>query len=201
MVQHKGKRQKLIVTGIGVGVLLLLIGIFALARALNPGGDDPYKQEASSQTVPEPEANASDTTQSESDEPDVTQNDEAETESSVDPSTVSTLPIEPLGITVSYVSGVGGFEYVVQRTASGTQYVQFRSSELAGTKCTDDTGAFASILQSPSNNEQSTISETKTVEGKQYGLSLADATCTSNPELLRRYQASFRDAFSLLKKS
>jgi hypothetical protein len=199
MVQQKGTRQKLIVTGIGVGILILLIGAFALVRALNPGGDDPYRQDtASDVTTQEPKPTNEGSVDAADDEASEQASDEAAT--TLDPSTVSSINIEPLGITVSYVNGIGGFEYVIQRTASGTQYVEFRSPELAGTKCTDDAGAFVSILEAPDDNENPTITETKTVDGKKYGLSLTDDTCTGNPELLDRYQASFKDAFSLIKK-
>jgi hypothetical protein len=104
-------------------------------------------------------------------------------------------------ITVSYVKVNAGFEYYVMRTASGTQYVEFSSPELVGTKCTDDKGVFASIIESPSTNESTTLSKTTTVDDTKYGLSLADATCTKDPELLKQFQSSFSDAFSLLKRS
>lgn len=118
--------------------------------------------------------------------------------SSIDPATVSTVDIEPLGITVSYVKGIAGFEFYVQRTAEGTRYVEFRAPELAGTKCTGDVGVFASIVESPTKQDGATISQEVQVNQKTYGLSLPDTTCTANAELLARYQASFRDAFSLL---
>lgn len=120
--------------------------------------------------------------------------------STIDPATVSTVDIEPLEITVSYVRGVPGFGFLVQRTADGTEYVEFASEEVAGTKCTDDTGVFASIIVSPSEQDGATITDEVTVDGTVYGLSLPDATCTSDEALFAQYQASFKDAFSLLSK-
>lgn len=121
-------------------------------------------------------------------------------ESTVDPAQVATVDIVPMTIVVPYVKGVGGFDYEVLRTASGTKYVQFSSSKLVGTKCTDDIGQFASIIEKPSADEATTLAKTTTIDGVQYGLSLADATCTSDADSLKQYQTSFSDAFSLLKK-
>ena len=105
-----------------------------------------------------------------------------------------------MSITVSYVKGVGGFEFEVHRTPSGTQYVDFKSSDLVGTKCTDDEGIFATILESPGSDEQATLTKTIKLDGTTYGLSLAATTCTSDTTKLSAYQQSFNDAFSLLKK-
>jgi len=86
------------------------------------------------------------------------------------------------------------------RTADSTEYVDFSAPELVGTKCTDDKGVFVSIIQNPSTDEGSaTISKTVTVGEDSYGLSLASETCTSDVELLKQYQTSFSDAFTLLK--
>lgn len=118
----------------------------------------------------------------------------------LDPATVGNLDIEPLGVTIAYVKGVGGFEYEVRRTPSGTQYADFKSEELVGTKCTNDTGVFASILVSPKADEQSTLSKKVEVDGVTYGLSLASTACTSNIDLLKAHQDSFSEAFGLIKK-
>ena len=105
-------------------------------------------------------------------------------------------------ITVSYVKGVGGFSYEVLRTQKGTTYVEFRSDDLISTKCTDDTGAFAAIIQNPTSTEDtSIISQKVMVGGVLYGLSLSGANCTGQPDMLQKYQNSFSDAFSLLKES
>ncbi|MBC7459699.1 hypothetical protein H7200_03245 [Candidatus Saccharibacteria bacterium] len=117
----------------------------------------------------------------------------------VDPATLSSVDIEPLGLTVSYTKGVPGFDFSVKRTASSTQYVEFSSAELIGTKCTDDEGLFASIIKNPSAAENQTVSQTVTVGGATYGLSLPAQGCTSNPTLLSEYQAAFKNGFPSLK--
>jgi cytoskeletal protein RodZ len=117
----------------------------------------------------------------------------------VDPATLSSIDIEPLGITVAYTKGVPGFDFNVKRTASSTQYVEFSSTELAGTKCTDDEGLFASIIKNPSTNEDQTVSQTVTVGSDTYGLSLSAKGCTTNPALLEEYQSAFKNGFPSLK--
>lgn len=123
-----------------------------------------------------------------------------EAEPVVAPEDTSSIDIEPMGITVYYVRGIPGFEFVVERTASGTEYVQFRSPDLKGTKCTNDEGAFASIIKNPSATEEQSVTATTTVGDDTYGLSLTDETCTSDEELLAQYQDSFSQAFSLLSR-
>lgn len=69
-----------------------------------------------------------------------------------------------------------------------------------GTKCTDDTGVFASIIKSPASPEdKTTISETVVVDGVTYGLSLTGKNCTADLALLERYQTGFMNGFSALK--
>ncbi|MFZ1301962.1 MAG: hypothetical protein WAQ27_05335 [Candidatus Microsaccharimonas sp.] len=119
----------------------------------------------------------------------------------IDPASVLTVDIEPMSLAVSYMKGIGGFEYGVLRTPSGTKYVQFSSTKLIGTKCTNDEGIFASIIDSPTADETSTLAKTTVVDGKTYGLSLADPTCTSDAGLLKQYQDAFSEPFSLLKKN
>lgn len=200
MVKKRGK-QTLLTAGAVLFVLLVLIGVVALLQGLN--GDPQSAREQTldtSQTTEEPVPQplpdeTEDVTPTQAD--DAPEGAEA---TQLDPATVATVDIEPMELRVSYVRGVGGFEYLVQRTTSGTEYVEFKSPELVGSKCTDDQGAFATILESPNDNEASTISSKTTVEGTEYGLSLVASNCTNNVELLERYQASFSDAFSLLKK-
>lgn len=120
--------------------------------------------------------------------------------STIDPATVSRIEVEPLGLSVAYVKGVPGFGFSVERTASGTRYVEFSSESLIGTKCTDDEGAFASIIVNPSDQDTATLSETKKLDDTTYGLSLPDDTCTADAALFTEYQAAFRDAFSLLER-
>ena len=118
----------------------------------------------------------------------------------VDPQTLTSVAIEPLGIAVAYTKGVPGFDFAIKRTPDKTQYVEFTSTELIGTKCTDDSGLFVSIIKNPSASEtQTTVSQTVKVGNDSYGLSLAGKGCTSNPELLDQYQKAFKDGFSSLK--
>lgn len=117
----------------------------------------------------------------------------------VDPETLTSVDIEPLGITVFYSKGTPGFEFEVLKTADQTQYVEFTSSDLVGTKCTDDKGAFASIIKNPSTSETQTTAQTVKVGDDTYGLSLASAGCTGNVDLLNHYQDGFKAGFSNLK--
>lgn len=118
----------------------------------------------------------------------------------IDPTTLATVDIEPANIKVSYIKGAGGFEYEVLRSKDGRKYVELRSPDLIGTKCEDDNGVFVSILESPNDSESATVSKRVTVDGTEYGLSVASATCTSKPEALAKYQDSFTKAFKLLQK-
>ncbi len=123
-----------------------------------------------------------------------------EPELTIDPASVARIDIEPLQLSVAYVRGIPGFSFSADRTASGTRYVEFRSDSLIGTKCTGDQGAFASIIVSPSEQDSSTLSKTKKIDGTTYGLSLPDETCTSDAALFAQYQTAFRAAFSLLER-
>lgn len=198
MVRKQG-RKKLIVAAAILGVLLIAVGTVALIRALGPQNPDPYVQENTT-TSESTEESVETEEQKEETKPSVST--EAEEASSIDPATLSIIDVPTMLVTVSYVKGVGPFEYQVLKTPNGTQYVEFRSTELIGTKCTNDEGAFASIIKDPSTTEASaTISKTVEVESVKYGLSLSGSNCTSNTELLSRYQQSFSDAFTLLKKT
>jgi len=200
MVHNKRKRLILIASAI---VVVLLASI---ATAVFIGSQskekDPYKY---GETTNSPDETSS-ADNSEKEESTVTKppKDSADNEtgsaSTLDPATVGTIDIEPLAVRVSYVKGAGGFEYQILRTPNGTQYVEFRSPELIGTKCTDDAGAFASVLVSPQANESSTLAKTTTIGDTKYGLSLASSTCTSDADKLKTFQKSFSDAFTLLKK-
>ncbi len=118
----------------------------------------------------------------------------------VDPSTLDSIDIDPLKVTVFYTKGVGGFDFNVLRTANGTQYVSFSNTDLVGTKCTNDEGDFASIIKNPTSTEDNaTISQKVKVGSDTYGLSLAASNCTSNPDLLAKYQTAFTNGFSQLK--
>lgn len=177
-----------------IAVAALVIGylVFQSSQA----EDDPFVAPETSNTQdtasdePEPAPTPDSTPDESSDTP--------EQAPALDPATVSTVDIEPLGITVSYVRGVPGFSFVVLRTQSGTEYVEFRSEDVEGTRCTDDEGAFASIIVGPSEQDIPTLAQTVTLEETVYGLSLPDATCTNDETLFNQYQDSFRDAFTLL---
>ena len=188
MVQKKA-RKKLIATLVAVGLLVLLIAAVVVVKAMS-SSEPPASTETTQQDTPEI-TDESETTETPAAEP---------SEPAIDPATVATVTIEPLSLTVSYLKGVGGFDFEVLRSANGTKYVQFSSDRLTGTKCTDDKGQFASIIENPSTDEAATLAKTTTVEGAAYGLSLADATCTTDSELLKQYQDAFSAAFSLLKK-
>lgn len=196
MAQKKGR--KALVTAVAVLIVLLaLIGTIAVIKAI--AGKD-----SSTQTTSEEAADTSKkSTSEESTAPDDSENSTSNQTSSntaLDPATVATIDIPAMEITVSYVKGIGGFEYEILRASGGTRSVEFRNASLVGTKCTNDLGTFASILENPTTDELAIVSQKTTVEDTLYGLSLADATCTTNPELLAKYQKSFSDAFYLLKK-
>jgi len=199
MATKQGKRSLVVALSI-LGVLLVVIGAVALIRIMDSYRHDPYKQNTS---------NTSDTSSSQDSQSTQTEKQSEDSSNSsstpsqqpeLDPTTVATIDIVPMTITVSYVKGVGGFEYQVLRANNGTRYVEFSSAELVGTKCTNDVGIFASIIENPTENENTALAKTTIVDDVKYGLSLADATCTSNPSALQEYQKSFSDAFSLLKR-
>ncbi len=210
MARKKGKRTRIIVAAIII-VVLIAIGTAALIKALNPSKHDPYSQQTGTSTS-QPDTSSDSTqnnggNQSPSGNPsngsassDGNSSKDASKDPAPDPSTVATINVDPLSITVSYVKGAGGFEYEVLRTPSGTRYVEFRSESLIGSKCTDDQGAFASILENPNADESAALAKTITVGGTKYGLSLASAACTSDTAKLQKYQQSFSNAFGLLKK-
>lgn len=190
-------RQKWYILG---GAAVLALALIAIAAyALNPKGNHSSAPSAVVENS-DSDKNTSQTTPSTPDT-NTKPTDSTQPTTTLDPSTVGTVDIQPLSLAVSYVKGIGGFEYTVMRSSGGTEYVEFTSPQLVGTKCTDDTGTFASIIQNPDTNEASTITVTQAVDGTKYGLSLSDNTCTGNTELLKQYQTSFRDAFSLLKKT
>jgi hypothetical protein len=193
MVQRKAKK-KLIAALAVVGALVLIIAIVAVVKSKS-STDSSASTQTSQKDTPEAR-NESETT----DMPQVTKPAETTTEPSIDPATLAIVTIEPVSLAVSYLKGVGGFDFEVLRTSSGTKYIQFSSTKLAGTKCTDDKGQFASIIESPSSDESATLTKTTIVDGTTYGLSLADETCTNDSDLLKQYQDAFSGPFSQLKK-
>ncbi|OYW86515.1 hypothetical protein B7Z17_00215 [Candidatus Saccharibacteria bacterium 32-49-10] len=188
-------RKPAIITLIVIAVIAALVLAY-WAFESSESEPNPYKQ-APVQVETDTETETEDATPVDnSSEADVETDSQA---SAVDSADVGTIDIEPMGIVVAYKKGVPGFGYEVKRTQSGTEYVEFSNEDLAGTKCTDDTGVFASILRQPSTDERATLERTVDVDDEIYGLSLPEATCTSDADLFGQYQASFRDGFSLLK--
>ena len=199
MRAQRNKKIAIISGSIAIVALIagLVIGYFIFQASQTE--DDPFTESTTSQQSDQDTSSETPVDESPLPEP------ESEAESpeptpapQLDPSTVSTVDIEPLGITVSYVKGVPGFSFIVLRTQDGTEYVEFRNDDLAGTICTDDEGAFASIIVGPSEQDVATLAQTVTVDETVYGLSLPSDDCTDNTELFEQYQQSFTDAFSLL---
>lgn len=191
------------VTIIAIAVLVITV-VFVWWLALKPSSDDTNKP-ASQDSSQSSDNNNDDKLEvpsddnSKEDDPDGTKNEGDDKEPEVDLSSFSSLVITQLKIEVFYAKGIGGFSYQILRTPGGTQYIDFSSEDLIGTKCTDDKGVFASILKNPSAAEEATISASTKVESDSYGLSLPAATCTSEAELLAQYQAAFKSGFSSLR--
>ena len=199
MVNIRGNK-KLIAASSIAAVLLIAVVAFIVVRSMNTSNDPYSQQNVSTETS----SSSTDTTSPSKDEtPDsntTNPNSPSSSDTALDPASVGMVDIAPMSISVSYVKGIGSFEYEVLRATNGTRYVEFRSPGLIGTKCTNDMGTFASVLANPTSDEGATLSKTATIDGTKYGLSLSDATCTSNSDELQKYQKSFNDAFSLLKK-
>lgn len=191
MVNRKGKKG-LIITIIILVIVLIAVGGFALwqqthkkvADTSTPVVQTPVKVE-----------------ETDTDNPAATPEADTPPASQVDPASLSTIDIEPMNLKVSYTKGIPGFEFSVLRTADRTQYVEFSSPDLVGTKCTNDVGVFVSIIKNPTSSADGvTISQKKTVGNDTYGLSLATDTCTSDAELLKEYQTAFINGFDQLKE-
>lgn len=191
----KPKLKKIIAIS---AVLLLLIGVVTVWQyALgdhSPSSPEDTELVSSDSTTSEPEEELPPDSESEAD------NDKSEVEpSDPDPSSFSSLTISQMDLEVFYSKGVPGFSYQILRTPAGTQYVEFSSEDIAGTKCTDDEGVFASIIKNPSAAEESTVTATTKIDLDSYGLSLASGTCTADPDLLSDYQAAFKNGFGSLR--
>ncbi|MFY9227857.1 MAG: hypothetical protein WAO28_00825 [Candidatus Microsaccharimonas sp.] len=190
MAKGQGKTG-LIITIVVLGLTVLVVGAIAFWQ----NGSRQADQKATDTTeTASPEETATDT-------PAKTEETDTPTPAAdVDPATLSSIDIEALSITVFYTKGLPGFEYSIKKTADNTQYIEFTAPKLVGTKCTDDTGSFASIVKNPSSPEnQSTISATTKVGDDTYGLSLAGKNCTPDEALLDQYQTAFSNGFSSLK--
>jgi len=186
-------KSGLIITIVVLVVMLLAVGAIAFFQNANKSKSAPITN--TSQEQPE---TTKDATSTETDDTDATPPPATGTPA-VDPETLSSIDIEPLGISVFYTKGIPGFDFAVKRTADKTQYVEFSSSEVVGTKCTNDEGLIVTIIKNPtSNEEQATVTQTVKVGSDTYGLSLAGKGCTSNAELLNEYQTAFTNGFSRL---
>jgi hypothetical protein len=189
MAKRQGKNG-LIVTIIALGLTVVIVGTIMFLQNLNK-----QQVEDRSQSVETTETE----TPAETTPEEETVVDEVEAPV-VDPATLNSIDIEPMAISVFYTKGVPGFEFSVKRTADRTEYVEFSSPDLVGTKCTNDSGVFASIIKNPAASEdQTTLSQKTTVGSDTYGLSLAGENCTSDSELLKEYQTAFANGFSQLK--
>jgi len=183
-------KRGLIVAIIVLAVILVAVGAIVLAK--KPSQPSTVTTPDTSKQATPSKDTTTETDATESDAP-------TASASSVDPQTLTSVDITPLAVTVFYSKGTPGFEFTVLKTANKTQYVQFTSSDLIGTKCTNDQGAFASIIKNPSADEMQTTSQTVKVGSDSYGLSLASTGCTSNTDLFAEYQTGFKNGFSSLK--
>lgn len=193
MARTQGKTGLIVTIGVLV-IALLIFGVIALAK--NAQKTTPAPSTDTSKQVP---GTTKDATSTETDATDTPAKDSS-TVPVADPSTLSSIDVAPLGMTVFYTKGIPGFDFAVKKTADKTQFAEFSSSDLVGTKCTDDVGLFATIIKNPSSNEdQATISQTVKLGSDTYGLSLAGKGCTSDASLLDQYQTAFKNGFSSLK--
>ncbi len=182
------RRKILIITIIVLAVVLIIVGISLLLK---------QSHKPAAVTTPDTSKQATPT----KDSTNATKSDipSATSVPVVDPQTLNSIDIQPLAITIFYSKGTPSFEFTVLKTGDKTQYVQFTSPNLVGTKCTNDQGVFASIIKNPSANETQTITQTVKVADDTYGLSVASASCTPNSDLLTQYQTGFKNGFSYLK--
>jgi len=189
MVKTQGKK-KLIVTVIALAVVLLVIvGIYVRAASMTESETSKEMTGSSDTSV--------DTTAT---KPEKTDEEKLTTDvAAVDPETLTSIAVEPLGVTVFYSKGTPGFDFQVNKAADGTQYADFTSNDLVGTKCTDDQGIFASIVKNPTaGGEDAFISEKVKIGENTYALTLSGAGCTNNTDLLNQYQAGFKAGFGNL---
>jgi hypothetical protein len=188
--RNKSIHKSLIITAILLALAVTFIVIIALSNKKEPPIVLPATQETSVD-VPG-STNISDQEKVSPSEP----SEPSSVISGVDPSTLTSVDVEPMGVTVYYSKGTPGFDFAVKRAVDSTQYAEFSSEDLIGTKCTDDSGLFASIIKNPTASEdQTTISQTVVVGEVTYGLSLAGKNCASDVGLLEKYQSGFINGF------
>ncbi len=186
-------RTRLIITSSVLGLTLLVVGgIILFQQNHNAAKTSDTSTPAPSSNTTKPDISTADNTSA---------GTTPKTNSaSVDPSTLASIDVAPLGVTVFYTKGIHGFNFEVKRTANQTQYAEFSSPELIGKICTDDSGSFASIIKNPTSTEdQTTITLTTKIGNDSYGLSLAGKNCTADQQLLAQYQTAFTNGFPSLK--
>lgn len=194
---RRSKQVKWIIAGSLLAAVVLIVTMVSLHVA-HQTREAAKEVQQSQEQDPEPSPQVEEEQELVEPEPEVVpEEDEAD---ALDPDTVGVIDIEPAGISVSYIKGVGGFQYQVLRSSDGRKYVELKNESLIGTKCENDTGVFASIVEAPNESEKTTVSKTTSVDDVEYGLSVASPTCTNDQELLERYQEAFVKPFTLLKK-
>jgi len=184
-------KKRLIVIIIALLVVALAVAGAVIAKNLNTPTETTTDSAQQSTDVNDTDASTDVDTET-------TPRPDAPATPAVDPATLSSVAIEPLGITVYYSKGVPGFDFSVERTADKTEYVEFSAAALMGTKCTDDQGVFASIIKNPGDNERQTTTQTVIVGSDTYGLTLAGSSCTADTALLTEYQTAFTNGFKSL---
>jgi len=186
------KRRLVLVLALIAAVVLIVGGVIAL----NISSPEPRAT-----VTPSPQSTEVDDDDTSTDSSVESQPAQSEASSvpTVDPATLNSVEITPLAIEVFYTKGIDGFDFTVKRTADQTEYVEFSTAALAGTKCTDDQGSIASIIKNPTPATLLTTTQTVKVGDVTYGLSLAGSDCTPDAALLDQYQTAFKNGFSSLR--
>lgn len=190
MAKGQGKTG-LIVTIVVLALTLVVVGSIVVFQNLKSEPAPVVQEEPATEDMP---------TQDTTETPATSDDEEVSTDGQdVDTSELRSVDIEPMSIVVYYGTSIpGGFEFQVQRANDGTQYVEFLNEDLIGTKCTDDTGIFATIVEAPSESEQATLDQSVTVGGTTYGLLLSSDSCTGDMTLLSQYQSALSEGFYAL---
>lgn len=184
-----------------LAVLLLVVGVvavwqYALGDHSKGASDKDTGVISSEPTDTQPHQDLPPAASDESKEDADKENDKSK---APDPEVFSSIVISQMDIEVFYSKGIPGFNYKILRTPAGTQYVEFSSDSLIGTKCTGDEGVFASVIKNPSPAEESTVTSTTKIGLDSYGLSLESDACTGDSGLLASYQAAFKNGFGSLR--
>jgi len=190
MASAQAKKRWIVSVIVVVLVVGLIAGVVIAKNIAEPNSQTP--------TVPAPQSTDVDTTDASTDSKDESSQPDAPAAPTVDPATLSSVDITPLAIKVFYTKGVAGFDFTVKRTADQTEYVEFSTAALVGTKCTNDQGSFASIIKNPTQTALQATTQTVKVGNDTYGLSLAGKDCTPDAALLEQYQTAFTNGFNSL---